>query len=527
MAKSMHTIVLQLYKPSTRKKSIIDEAMLNYSRAFQYLLDKAYEDLKLITENYRDYNGGYSAKGLAKWISGSLNKELNRFCIEPLKDSIKIDFASVLAGYLNLKSRDANTKYPYTYVCDEKVQEEYEKLIDMCTEDNEFYEELEHNINKLLNKSNNLRAIYFCRYSKNRNYSLLYNPDSNRYYVKLYLMNSKNENRKPLNPSDKTLIYVDKDREVFKERESKKSFLLLPLSFGRWQEAYLKKALETPEVLKTARLVKRNEKYYISINILCDIEAMVETNNYMGVGRGIDNVLNYSVVDKDGDVLNELHPSIDDNVIRNDTLHRLADDIVSTAKVMSCKIIMEKFLSGGDGITASREKSLKPLMSLGEYSSLYKIVKYKALKQGLPPPVKVSSFGLFNTCPRCSTNSKANRFSNKLMICTNCGMTMEVERLGSLNLAKKLIRYKSDIIKIKALDTKEGVRFINKDLELEFFPKDPFDCADEFAEKINEIIRDFYRNRVLETRKPNFKRKFSLIKKLEQQEDIFKVIKIE
>lgn len=526
MSNLMRTIVLKIYKPSKRKKYIMDEAMLNYSRAFQYLLDRAYVDIENIKESYKDKNGAYRAELIAKWIDKKLSMELNRFNIEPFKDSIKIDFASTISEYLNFKAKGIDVKYPCSYIDKEKAEKQYDKLISRCEGGSITYYELEHKIDKLMNKADKLRAIYFCRYSTSRNYSLLYDHESDRYYAKIYLMNVRNDKRKLLeSSSDKTLIYIDKDKEIFNEKTSKKSFLLLPLAFGKWQYGFIKKAESNPHILRTARLVKRKDEYYLSINMLIESASPVETENYMGICRGIENVLNYSVVDKEENILDE--GSINLENIERSAIHKVANTIVNTAAEKGCTIVMEKFLSGGDGINFEGYKDKKPLIGYSDYNELFKIIKYKAHEKGLPPPIRVSSFGIFYTCPHCGVNSKANRFSWKMMICTQCGTTMDIEKLGSLNISKKLLKYNKDAIKVKAVNTKEGIKFINEELDLEFYPKDPFDCAAEFLEKIQEMIKKFYDKISLESQKLNFKRKYSLIKKLEQHKEMLEIIKIE
>jgi hypothetical protein len=43
---------------------------------------------------------------------------------------------------------------------------------------------------------------------------------------------------------------------------------------------------------------------------------------------------------------------------------------------------------------------------------------------------------------------------------------------------------------------------------------------------INAVINDFYKNMNSEIRKKTFKKKYSLIKKLQSNEDVLKIIKI-
>ena len=210
---SMSTIILKLYKPGLRKSMVIDEAMLNYSRAYQYLLDKAEPQIEAIMEKYVNDKGKYSSRDIVKWIDRKLAKELNEFCIEPFKDSIKLDFAAMLTGYLNLKTVDKSAIFPSVYATSGELEEQYDNIMSEYINFGEFSYDIEKKIKKLTFKYGKLRPLFFCRYSTNRNYSLLYNPDNNRYYAKIYLMNVKNEKRQNLIPfPDKTFIYIEKKR---------------------------------------------------------------------------------------------------------------------------------------------------------------------------------------------------------------------------------------------------------------------------------------------------------------------------
>lgn len=528
--RSMSTIVLKLYKPSSRKKEIIDEAMLNYSRAFQFLLDRAEIQIDLIKDKYIDNNGKYRTSYLTKWIDKELDRELNKFSIEPFKDSIKIDFAATLSGYLNLKQKGSSINYPSVYITNEELEQEYERSMIEYTESNKSSDILEDKIEKLIIKSNKSRTLFFCRYSTNRNYCLLYNKEKDRYYAKIYLMNVKNEKRKKLTPyKGNVLIYIDKKKEVFNESLSKKCFILFPLAFGKWQEKFLKKAIQNPEIIKTARLTKRKNEYFLSINIIEERPGTMETVNYLGISRGIDNILNYAIVDNTGNVISTGCEKSEDGNVEANKIHEMANFFVKIAKENMCQVIMERLVDRGDGLVWKDKdgKSYFPILDMHKYNQLCDILNYKLPNNGLPTIIKVSGINIFYSCPNCGINSKENRFSSEILICTSCGRTIDIEIAGSLNLARKLIKYKNTKIKIKAENTENGLKFINKDLEFEYYPDNPYDCLDEFKEKINVLIKDFYDNISIEYKKVNFKKKLGFIKKLEGCKSILELIEID
>ena len=527
-ANSMSTIILKLYKPSLRKRIIIDEAMENYSKAFQYLLDKAENEIDIIKEKYVSVTGACRASYLTKWIDGDLLKELNKFSIEPFKDSIKIDFAATLAGYFNLKYKDNSVKYPSAYITNEVLEKEYDGIMEDGADYKSTYI-LEDKINKIISKSYKHRALFFCRYSTIRNYSLLYNCENDRYYAKIYLMNVKDEKRKKLGANScKTLFYISKNKEKFIEALNKKCFILFPLSFGKYQEQFLKVAISNPKTIKTARLTKYKNEYFLHINISKERPQPVKIINYMGVSRGIENALNCAIVDSTGNPICTSFEKKEKNEIYLNKIHEMANSIVNLARENQCQVIMERLVDKGDGLIWKDKQGVSyfPIVNMRKYNKLCFILNYKLPDNGLPPLIKVSGVNIFYTCPSCGVNSKENRFSSEILICTNCGKTVDIEKSGCFNLARKLIKYKNDKIKINTENSRFGLKLTNKDLDFEYYPENPFDCAEEFKGKMNIIAKNFNDNINIESKKANFKKKLSFIRKIEACKDIFEIIEI-
>lgn len=526
---SMRTIVLKIYKPSMKKKQILDEAMLNYTLAYQYLLDTAQPQIEEIKANYMDKNGRYSAKKISKWVGSNFNFALNGFSIEPFKDSIKIDFGSTIAGYLNLLATGETAEYPSSYINKEVFNDEYNKAVDGYISEDENVDKYLKKINRLISKNENLRPIFFCRYATNRNYSILYDELKDRYYIKMYLMNFHNENRKKFDENCTTVLrYISKNKDIFRVHGKPEGFLVLPVSFGKFQKKYLELVSKNPEIIKTARLVKRKDEYFLSVNMEIEEMEVMEVNNYMGVTRGIENVVNYTIVNKidDTEIYGNEKPG--NNSIKLNKLHEIANTLIELAKNNNCQMIMEKLVDKGDKLNwiGKNGKSYNSILGCYEYNRLYDILKYKLPANGLPPPIRVSSLGIFYTCPRCASNSKGNRFSDNVFMCTSCGMSLSIEMVGSNNISRKLIKYKNDSVKLKTKGTKDGIKYINSELGIEFSPMDNHGDNEKLRNTINEVINDFYKNMDSEMRKKTFKKKYSLIKKLETNDDVLKIIKI-
>ena len=157
----LRTIHLKIHKPGKLKREIIQKAFENYNNAFNYLLKTAFDNIDDIESNYKSPKGTYSTLSLSKWIDSRISNELNNFDVQPFKDSLKLDFGMTMASYFAQKQTKPDMVFPNFKQDNVQVNEK-------------------------------LRPIYFCRYDTKRSFCLLYDPDSNKYFAKLFLMNIKN-----------------------------------------------------------------------------------------------------------------------------------------------------------------------------------------------------------------------------------------------------------------------------------------------------------------------------------------------
>lgn len=518
------SIKLKLYKPSIHKKSVIDEAMVNYTKAFYFLL----QENKLKLKDYEKLEGRYRASMISKLIIKHYSNVLKSYNIEPFIDSLALDVGALIGSYLSLKQSTKASAYPEVFGSEEAFNVKYDNLLNSLVNEKGNWKGLDKKLFNLIEKQNKLRSIYFCRYSEKRNYSLLYNPEANRYYVKLYLMNGKNVNRKKIAASKgKQFYYINKDRELFKDGKSKKCYIIVPLCFGNFQEKELVEALKHPEIIKTARLTKENDEYFLIINLKKSCPQDIIPESYMGISRGMYNVVNYSIVNLEGELITSDALGIENKHPRIDELHKFSKEVIKIALDNKSQIILEK-LYFGDGLTLVNKDGVinKPILNISNYNRFTDILKYKLEAYGLPKPIFVSSIDIFSSCPSCHNNSKENRFSDKLIICTSCGMVIDIEKTGSLNLSKKLIKYSKDKIIFKAVNVQNSVEFVNNDLEFTLRPENPFDCADELKAALDNLIESFHDNFSTEKQHVNFKKKISMIKKLEHSQNYFDIIEI-
>ncbi len=471
----LRTIHLKLHNPGKAKRELINKAFINYNNAFNYLLSTAHADMENIEKNYVSKKGTYSALGLSKWISRELAEELNRFDIQPFKDSLKLDFGMALASHLTQKKTNPKLQFPVF------------KDGPVTWEDK-------------------LRPIYFCRYDTKRCFSLLWDSNKDKFFAKLFLMNSVNgRERESLNFS-RTLTYISDNSDTLKAMK-KETFIIAPLSFGKWQLDMLRKAVEVPEILRTARLIIKKNEYYLGLSIDLPEEEKIQTETYLGVCRGIDNSVNYTVTDNRGSM--QLNGCLDLDKYSNAAeksrnIHILANRIVELAHKYKSMTVLQNLTERGDKLSWNDGVELvKPVMGCKQYNELARLLQYRLPQRGLPEPAVVSSVDIFHRCSICGCNTKKNRFSKNMFICTACGASSKLDSLGSLNLSAKLIKYKSSPLKLKAYRTTEGIYLNNELIGLNIYVprnENPLDYLKLEIERISSDLEEYVYSKKLNSR---------------------------
>lgn len=459
----LRTIHLKLHNPSTLKRKIIDTAFINYNNAFNYLLKNAFENIDEIKDGYKSTKGTYGALAISKWVDKELSAQINQFDVQPFKDSLKLDFGMTLASFLVQK--ESNQAMPFPSFKTEEVKSQ-----------------------------NKLRPIYFCRYDTKRSFCLLYDAQNNKFFAKLFLMNIKNAKERKIKKTSRELNYISKNQQEVKSLK-RETFLIIPLSFGKWQENILKQAIERPEILRTAHLIMKENDYYLSLSVDLPDDAKISATTYLGVSRGIENAINYTLVDMDGIILEsgtvECDSIANPNAIKTNTCI-LANKVVDIAVKNKSMVVLQNLVGKGDKLSWSEDNVVyKPIFGCRRYNDLVRVVEYKIPQKGLPVPAKVSSVDIFHRCNLCGSNTRKNRFSKTMFICITCGLCHNIDILGSINLATKLIKYKNTTLKLKAQKTNTGMYLRNELIGLDIFVsknENPFDRLKEEIKGISERI---------------------------------------
>lgn len=512
----LRTITLKLHKPGKNKRKVLDDAILNYNKAYRHLLERAHGELGEIREIGTDENGAFSSYALSRWMGGKFGQELDQYNVQPFKDSLKLELGTALESYFKLEASGRQVGFP-------KVQglEDGDRNRDSGDEGHD---------GPCCADFDRLRPVYFCRYDTKRSYSLLYDREKDRYFAKLYLMNAANAKEVSSNGPGGRLEYIHRKAEPFEFNRKKATFIIVPLSFGKRQEQILKTARDKPETLRTARLSKKKGSYYLSVSIDTGEIELKKPVTFLGVARGLKNRLNYAVAGPRGELLEEgavlyrQYGSAKKRVVLNE-LHEAANSIVRLALGHNSQVIVENLADRSDRLSwrDSGGNVYRPQYGPFSYNRMVKLLEYKLQEKGLPAPVRVSSAGIFYTCPKCGRNSRQNRLDRDMFICTDCGTATSVESLGSINLSGKLLNYKKSTIKIKVRRTPEGAWFINDMLGLKLFVSHGRRQREVLLEELMRIASGFLEEGKVLSRR-NFGKKAGIIKKICSAENLSDII---
>lgn len=236
------TLVLQIYKPTRQKKELMDTALLRYSQAFQFLMDRYRKELEELAES----KSAITQRILFNLIDKETAKKLNDYDVQPFKDSLKIEFAAVSASYIAQKRKNPSARYPLLFLDDTRFASEIADCIRQFDGVRIPPQIFAYRCSKLISQKGNLRSLYFGRYAMNRNYCLLYDEFKDRFYAKLYLLNRKESIPVGNWASGLCLKYVWAGMPPLIPKPGRRSYIVVPLAFGKRQYADLKKTLGKP-----------------------------------------------------------------------------------------------------------------------------------------------------------------------------------------------------------------------------------------------------------------------------------------
>ncbi len=481
------TISLKLSPPTGCKREYLDSAIERYTDAFEFLLR---EVAPLVEETPSKSKNGY-----LKLLSSEIMEKTSKFGVEPFKDALKLDVAMTLSIYSGAKHSGKKVNYPSTRTYDEDLS----YLLSGGKREN-------RKLSSALLKYQKIRPIFFCRFDKGRDYSLLFDGQTGRYYAKLYLFN-RGEAKKSVSKV-KRLRYLSKEEEFLEDSKGKCRYLLCPLTTGDFQEKHLHEIDKRTALPKSAQLLKTENGYYLNIRFWYEPKEEQEISGYLGVSRALcsDLMISSCSLDLQEGRSKEI---FEKTAKGKNRLYALANRIVSIAKKNGYQIVLENLKGRRDNL--EKGDRISPL-SRSDYNILCDLISYKSELCGVNKPILVSAKGIFYRCPVCRTLKNANRIEEDKFLCVNCGYVGEVNEIGAKNLARTLIDYKNNKIRVNYWKENGTIFFSQKLLDICFKSK-----ADQYAnERFYKYLQDFINTPTNQLSK----KKLSVIKKLLDSENL-------
>ncbi len=450
------TVTLQLYKPGHTKSGLLLLTMNRYAAALQDLLDRYRPEINAL----RGRDEIPAQFELRKMPAKEALDALNAYGIGPFKDALKLDFAMLAGSYLSL-SRARHTSYPLVRTADLDL--------DNLIRDPKASPA---RIAAAFAKYNSPRSLLFGRYDTGRDFCLLRDELSGRYYAKLYLFPASSPLRKTYTESRKLALRYVAEKDVYLEtRKQLERYLLFPLSYGKKEKALLDEA--APGAFRMARLHYRSGKFYLAISVAAECKTPLPPQTYLGAARGINAPIHMTVTGLEADVQKTIaltEPSLPQTP--SSRLHTLANRIVEAALENRSQILFE-----GPGHDA-------------DYRKLVSLLPYKAAAAGLPAPIPISSLRLYQTCPSCGHAGRANRLLPDILICTKCGFSIDTAAAGSLNLVRRFKKYRKQPVVFSYSYEPSGLRMYNEPLGVEFYLPSSGRMEHDFYESLEKYLEE-------------------------------------
>ena len=479
------TITVQLHKPSQTKSSLLLLTMKRYAKALQFLLARC----RPAVEDIHSRGQVPTQFALMKLLDKDALSSLNVFEMQPFKDSLKLDFAMLISSYLSL-SQTRKTSYPLVYTDDEEIEEIFSSAAPSLSK-----------AAAALSKYQSPRTLLFGRYDTRRDFCLLRDDLSGRYYAKIYLFPAASDLRRTYKESRRlALKYVTENPAYLETRKQRERYLIFPVACGRKQADFLDAAAKDPSCFRTARLYYRSGKFYLAVSTAMTVPPEEKPQTLLGLARGYDCPLHISLSGFDDSVpqsIRLLQPSAscDDSA----RLHIWANEVIRIARENSSQILYEGLARRTDFLRASkpagRNKAASLVshgkiasLSIPQYKQLCSILPYKAAEAGLPKPISISSTRLYQTCPACGHCSGSNRFLPGLMICTKCGYSADSNRVGSLNLIRRFENYSTQRVIFTCRPAEHGTWIENTALDIKFLVRSSFRMEDDFYLQLENYL---------------------------------------
>ncbi len=441
MSDSFHTLKIGLERPSRRKQALLDDCFRAYAEGFQALLDQK----RLAIADLAAQKVCPPLSGLLRLFTPADRACLKLLGLEPLADSLIQDLAMMLRSHLSLCQHGQRSRYPLIRTSPEQWQQEAIVRLDAWTmQPPAARTSLATDLHRTAEAIGRIKSIYLGRHSEKRDFCLLYQPATGRFYAKIFLMNRQRakawQSQQSVSghrASPDPLYHLNEAHSLLPLPTEKDRYLVFPLAMGQAQHTLLLAAWSDPSSLRSARLCRTRSGTDLHIHLRrpsagADFGAPL---HWIGLVRSSQASCALSICRQDG------------SLVRQELLDLAPDQVVATVRKLArqthAQVIVPELAHHWDGLYREVADQVPVAAKLARKTWLDLVEKLKTSlsRAGLPLPVLISPYHIYQTCPKCQSKRKDNRSLPMLLVCTSCGFSQDISLAASHNLVAKYLSY--------------------------------------------------------------------------------------
>lgn len=451
------TLKLKLRKPSQKKSLALDNLLNSYNSLYSELLTSVLDNLDHYRERSKcrviDKETGevkrekISEKTLRKALPAI--KELEADMPALYKESALKDIAGGVCSFFALEEGDAQ-EVGLPMLPDPSGNHRHEALLEIGNCGTDLEREQYWVAQLLKGKPGKFRPVLIIRA---RDMGLLVKDEQLYLFLKVY-------NDKQGQPVKNGFFDLAQKKDF---SYGGKAGALFPLELGKngWQWKKFIEPLILDEVdLKSARLVK-NGDYFLELSIEFPEAERVKPETYLGIDLGENVSTAYSLVDKDGLVLERGHVSDELRQIRIEAGKKV-QDLQRRGKRVKRKHYKQKAIDGAIHIIinrlldlAAKHKSQIVLEDLDSnfrvrgkftkscYKKIAKFIGYKAKMRGISVRTVWPAY-TSKICISCGSLNTVRSKDRLSIECLDCEHKDHADEAASVNIARRALYRKAD-----------------------------------------------------------------------------------
>jgi len=451
------TAVFKIHNPSRRKRALLDDALRRNHLAYTKVL-------RALTANVEAYAAQVKRVRDAA-MSRAAAELLTRLPLSAAaKAGVRVDVISQINSYIERRGQNKRSSLPTVQRLSGSPTGYADALDNLARAVSAEEEDAARWRVISEQKHGEFRPILFLRNRRNDGYLFLHHPDSRKYAV--YLNLQPEGSRFASETSISSWIDI-RTGEVMDFRS--RTGCAFPIEFG---EAFQHERFLTKGKPQSAMLLKVGAEYRVHVSFVFETQK-IETITFLGVQRGISNLLSLCVIDRDGRILHREHVAgrplafvqmreaqrqrsaqkqsrrysfRTRQALATEAVHAAANSIVGAAAKWQSQVVVTDQRS----ITVRRHKQgwmFGCLFTRGQFEKLEQVLGYKLALAGLPRPAGVGVAGVQHRCPRCGEWDSGNRkrvpgkngLEPARFSCRNCSYGDDADITAACIIAQKRI----------------------------------------------------------------------------------------